>query len=258
VNKTILIAPFESSAARAFAEAARAAGWTVVLARSSGEEAEGRAAGRKQTAGKQARGTAGPQGAGSAVQAAAAADAGGAVEKQGVEAQGRAGSTVLSWNPSSYISTTALLLAAQNAVGPLGAAVIFEGGQTVDLLSSAPGSIEAEICAGCLGPSFLARGLIRQFEEQKSGSLLLYQKEIPPETPRGPAAALEAAAFRGLGDGLFEQGRGAGWQVFGILDSGGSEAEAARFAFRLLEDGKGGKTGRWLRFNGKSGIFGIF
>jgi hypothetical protein len=99
---------------------------------------------------------------------------------------------------------------------------------------------------------------VRYFEARKSGSLLLFAVEAPGETPRGPAAALAAEAFRGLGEGLFAQGRAASWQAFGLQDASGLEAESARFAIRLLDEGKSGKSGRWLRFTGKPGIFGMF
>ncbi len=269
MNKTILIAPFENAAARALSDAAQSAGWTVILARVTEQAAAGAAA---AAAGKMANARPSPsQNAEAAAAAAKTADraverntdaAAPQTEETAGQAEagsaGHAGVTRLFWNPSSYISASALLLAAENAAGALDAAVLFEGPQTVDLLSSAPGAIEAEIEGSCLGPAFLARGLIKRFEEQKTGSILLFQTEAPADTPKGPAACLAASAFRGLGDGLFAQARGAGWQAFGIQDSSGSEAEAARFALRLLEEGKSGKAGRWLRFNGKSGIFGMF
>lgn len=218
MNKTILIAPFESAAARALAEEARNSGWTAVLARSSAQAAR---------------------------------------SEPGAES---AGTTILAWNPPSYISASALLLGAKNAVGELDAAIILEepAAAKVDLLASAPGAIETALSASCLGPALLSRELVRYFEARKSGSLLLFAVEAPGETPRGPAAALAAEAFRGLGEGLFAQGRAASWQAFGLQDASGLELESARFALRLLDEGKSGKSGRWLRFTGKPGIFGMF
>ena len=128
----------------------------------------------------------------------------------------------------------------------------------MDLFASAPGAVETALASSCLGPALLARELVRCFEARKSGALLLFAVEAPSDAPRGPAASLASAAFRGLGDGLFAQGRAASWQAFGLQDASGLEAESARFAVRLLDEGKSGKSGRWLRFTGKPGIFGMF
>lgn len=223
MKKTILIAPFAGSLSRALAEEARASGWTVVLARAGAQAPEAKSP----------------------------------APERGGEA---AGTTVLAWNPPSYISASALLLAARNAVGELDAAILLEGGASaaVDLLSSPPGAVETALAESCLGPALLSRELVRHFESRKAGSLLLYAKEASAEAPQGPAAALSSAAFRGLGEGLFAQGRAASWQAFGVQDANGVEADGARFALRLLEEGKSGKSGRWLRFTGKAGIFGMF
>ena len=93
---------------------------------------------------------------------------------------------------------------------------------------------------------------------REGGALLLLGEEPPEDAPLGPVAVLAAGAFRGPGEGLFAASAEAPYDVYGVADRGGLPAEAARFALRLLEEGKSGKSGRWLRYGGKAGIFGVF
>ncbi|MBL8968201.1 MAG: hypothetical protein JNG85_14435, partial [Spirochaetaceae bacterium] len=169
-------------------------------------------------------------------------------------------SLVLSWNPASFVSASALLIAARNALGELDAAVILSepGAMRADLLGGKPGEIEAAIQDATLGPALLVRELARRFEARKSGDILLLGAEPPEDAPLGPAAALAAGAFRGLGEGLFVAAERAPYEAYGVSDKGGDPAQAARFAIRLLDERKSGKSGRWLRFGGKAGIFGVF
>lgn len=168
--------------------------------------------------------------------------------------------SVLAWNPSSFVSASALALAAKNALGELEAAVILSEPVAIraDLLGGGPGEVETAIAEATLGPALLSRELARRFEARKSGALLLLCVEPPDDAPLGPAAALAAGAFRGLGEGLFAASAEAPYDVYGVADRGGSPAETARFVLRLLSEGKSGKAGRWLRFGGKAGIFGVF
>jgi hypothetical protein len=164
---------------------------------------------------------------------------------------------VLPWNPSSYISASALVLAAKNAFGELDAAVLlFEPERPgLDLVGGKPGEIENGLHRAAIGPALLSRELLRSFETRRAGGLVLVDRAT--EAP-GPAAGLAAGAFRGLGEGIFALASEAAWEAFGIQDKCENPADTARFALRLLEAKKGGKTGRWLRFTGKPGLFGIF
>jgi len=179
------------------------------------------------------------------------------------------------WNPSSYISTGGLLLAARNALGEIHSAIIIcdpgaeraAGGRS-DLFGGTPGGSQAYIEENCLGPALLIRELVRRFRARRSGRILLLYVDREAEAPLGPSQALIAGAFKGLGEGLFSAAKAeaaknastktASWSAFGVADSSGSPEATARFALKLMDDPKAGKAGRWLRFAGKSGIFGVF
>jgi len=232
VSKTILVAPYEGPLAAALVSEARAAGWTVAIA-VSGVAVSGVA------------GSAGPS----------EAPAGDAAAPSGV--------TAFVLTPGSFVSSTTLFMSVRNALGDPDVVAIVSGsagGGSVggaDLVGGKPGEVEAAIQRETLGPAMLAREALRCFGTKKAGRLVLLGAE-PEGEAQGPAAALAAGAFRGLGDGIFAASKEAPWEAFGILDKGDSPSETARFVLRLLEDGRGGKSGRWLRFTGKPGLFGVF
>ena len=236
MNKTILVAPFDGPYAASLVNEARAAGWRVVLAvpetgaaKPSAEAAPGRPAGPQEDSDL----------------------------------------VTVAWNPASYVSTSALFLAARNAFGAgsagesgfagVDAAVLFSGahGLRADLVGGKPGEIEACLQRETLGPAHLVRETLRVFEARKAGSIVFVCPE-PEAGALGPAAALAAGAFKGLGDGVFAAAREAAWEAFGVLDKAGLPAETAKLVVKILEERKGGKSGRWLRFTGKTGIFGVF
>jgi hypothetical protein len=257
VKKTILIAPFEGPFAAALADEARAAGWAVLLARTDAP-AQAKPTG-KPAAGKEAAPLLEP------------------AEPRDFAA--------LPWNPSSYISTSSLFLAGKNALGELDAIVLLaeSGNARPDLIEGRPGELEAYLTRSAAGPAFLVRETVRSFEARRApgrdsgrdavrdGALVFVDREADsPASPAGsaaaagsgpsagPAAALAAGAFRGLAEGVFAMSREASWEAFGVIDRTGDDAELARFVLRLLEAKKSGKSGRWLRHTGKSGLFGKF
>jgi len=190
----------------------------------------------------------------------------------GVDDETLSGVTVFPLTPGSFVSSTTLFMSVRNALGDpdvvaivpcspgagggaAGATGAAAGG--VDLVGGGPGEAESAIQRGTLGPAMLVREALRCFGSKKAGRLVLLGAETEGET-LGPAASLVAGAFRGLGDGVFVASREAPWEAFGILDKGDNPVETARFVLRLLEDGRGGKSGRWLRFTGKPGLFGVF
>lgn len=249
MKKTILIAhpgeapsadaPYGGPLAAALVAEARAAGWTVALALKADPRAAAAAPASKPP--KQAA-------------------PGGEATEPAASLDGREEAKVLAWNPASYVSACALALAAKNALGEIEAAIVLSEPAALgaDLLADGPGKAETAIGEATLGPALLCRELARRFEARKSGALLLLGEEPPEDAPLGPVAALAAGAFRGLGEGLFAASAEAPYDVYGVADRGGLPAEAARFALRLLEEGKSGKSGRWLRYGGKAGIFGVF
>jgi hypothetical protein len=236
VNKTILVAPYEGPIAAALVSEARAAGWRVAIATVAG--------------GAGADPSAAPAGTAASVDAAP---------------QGAAPPDVAAFplTPGSYISSTTLFMSVRNALGDPDVVAIVSGGvaggaaRGADLVGGRPGEAEAAIQRETLGPAMLVREALRGFGARKAGRLVLLGAESEGEA-LGPAAALAAGAFRGLGDGVFVASREAPWEAFGILDKGENPVEAARFVLRLLEDGRGGKSGRWLRFTGQPGLFGVF
>jgi hypothetical protein len=227
VDTTILIAPGEGPLALALAAEARQAGWKCALAVKAGDPAP-------------------------AAQALSSPGSGAASRAEPVSDK-----LSFSWNPASYVSASALAIAATAAIGEIEVLALVADPATAlpDLLLATPGAAAAGIESACLGPALLAREMLRRFAARGRGRILLLCAEQPADAPAGPAAALAAGAFRGLGDGIFATGGHAAW---GVIDASGQVELAARFALRLLDEKKAGKTGRWLRFTGKPGIFGIF
>lgn len=227
VKKTILIAPSSPSPlALALADEARTAGWRVVLARTVPAQGEASQAG-----------TSGP--------ALAHPEDPDFLE--------------LPANPSSYVSVAALLLSVRNAFGDPDAVVLVQDPSAfrLDLLGGSAGEVESSLHREALGPALLAREVLRGFSARASGTMILACVEAEGGT-LGPAASLVAAAFRGLGDGIFAAAKESPWEALGILDRGSTPQETARFCLRLLGEGKGAKSGRWLKFTGKPGLFGGF
>jgi hypothetical protein len=226
VKKTILIAPFDGPLAAAIASEASASGWSVALALAHGSPAGG---------------APGP---------APAAEGG---------EDDRAASVTIAYEPRSFVSASALVLSAENALGPLDAAIlVFDPAVAkADFLGAKPGELAALVEERCSGPLFLARELVRRFEARRSGRLLLVAPESPRDAALGPAAAMADGAFEGLGSGLFAAASPAAlWSAYGLRDASGLADRLARYALELLEEPKPTKAGRWLRYSGKGGIFG--
>jgi hypothetical protein len=226
VRKTILIAPFDGPLAAALASEASAAGWSVVSALAHGNPGA------------------------SAGDAAAAPD---------LNSGAAVGSVAIAYEPRSFVSASALVIAAENAVGPLDAAVlVFDPAEAkADFLDAKPGELAALVEERCSGPLFLARELARRFESRRSGRLLLVAPESPRDAALGPAAAMALGAFEGLGTGLFSAAAAsAAWFAYGLRDASGQGERLARFSLELLSEAKPTKAGRWLRYSGKGGIFG--
>ena len=230
VAKNMIIGPGEGAAASSIARAARAAGWRVLLARASGgAEAAGPKAGHPRS------------------------------PLPPISGEG----DILAWNPASYVSAGALAINA-SALGDIEALVLVSepenGGPA--LFDGAPGSLASRLEEATLGPIWLAREIIRRFEAGGGGRILAISVEGPDEAQRVPGelawAAYLRSAFRGFGEGLFDRARNARWKAWGIVDKSGKSEALGDFAIALLEEGREAKSGRWLPFNGKSGIFGIF
>jgi hypothetical protein len=214
----MLIAPFEGPLATALAAEARAAGWAIALAMPGPPRP--------------------------------------AAEGEGEDASRE--TAPLAYNPASFVSVSALLLAARNALGELDAVVLVSdrGTAALDLAACKPGEISALVERKCTGLLYIARELVKRFEARKTGRLLLLCSEPPRDAALGPTTALAEAAFEGLGRGLFEASSGAAWCAYGIQDASSQPERAARYALGLLGDAKTSKAGRWLRFTGRTGIFG--
>jgi len=235
VSKTILIAPFDGPLAGALAQAAREAGWAAALATAPRRRAEA----PRESVREDARDEPGAERAPEAPEAGA-------------------GCVALPYDPESYVSTAALVTAACNALGDIDVAVLVADRRAdlVDLSAGKPGELGSLVGGLCAGPLYLVRELARRFEARKSGAILLATPERPRDAGAGAVAALAEGAFEGLGRGLFAQAEGSCWRAFGLVDASGQPDRAARYALSLLEDPRGSKAGRWLRYTGKAGLFG--
>lgn len=213
-----MIAPFDGPLAAALAQAAGDSGWSVALALAGGDRPE----------------------------AAGEAPAGGAR------------STCIRYDGRSFVSASALVLAAENAIGPLDAAVIVfdPAAPAADFIAAKPGELSLFVDERCSGPLFLARELARRFESRKAGRLMLVAPESPRDAALGVTAALADGAFEGLGSGLFAAASASPWSAYGIRDASGQPERLARYALDILAEPKPAKAGRWLRYSGKGGLFG--
>ena len=181
---------------------------------------------------------------------------GGSVE-EGDGAASHPKGTLLPWNPASYVSAGALALTATSALGEIDVLVLVCDPKTSEtsLYDGSAGRLGTAFEAAVTGPLYLTREMIRRFETVKAGRLLLVSAEAEPNTSW---STLVGAAFRGLGETAFARARGATWSAWGLAERSGKIEAAAEFALRLLEEQKTAKSGRWLPYNGKSGIFGVF
>lgn len=217
----MLLAPGEGEIARAIAAAAAAAGWLVTLAGRPGSGLAGDSDSARSTDGS------------------------------------------LPWNPSSYVSAGALTLGAE-AKGAIDVLVIVSAPEAGErsIFDGPPGSLATSMEEAALGPVWLCREMIRRFEARRSGRILLVSRELANPSELSPNEAAwpnyVASTFRGFGETLFGRARGAHWKAWGIADRSGKAEALATFALAHLDESKDSKSGRWLPFNGKSGIFGIF
>jgi hypothetical protein len=151
-----------------------------------------------------------------------------------------------------------VLSAATALGGELGAAAVMAvpASTKADFPAGRPADIAQLVDERCAGPLYLAREVVRRFEDKGYGRILLFAQESPRDAEAGPAASMAYGAFEGLGRGLFAAQAGGAWSAYGLRDSSGMPDRAARFALELLEEPKPTKSGRWMRFSGKSGLFG--
>jgi len=220
VNRTILIAPFDGPLATALASEAGDAGWSVALALAGGSSSAPPAEARTEAL------------------------------------PGTAQAACFNYDGRSFVSASTLVLSAENAIGPLYAAVlVFDpAAAKADFMTAKPGELSLFVDERCSGPLFLARELARCFEARKSGRLLLLAPEKPRDAAIGPVASMADGAFEGLGAGLFAAS--ASWSAYGLRDASGQADRVARYALELLSEPKPTKAGRWLRYSGKGGLFG--
>jgi len=231
----MIIAPFAGSFSSALDRSAQAAGWRTLRACRSEPPTRTEAFASAEAG----RGERGPAGAAS-------------TEAPRID---------IPWNPASYVSAGALALAAGEAEVLV---IVHEpDGADPSLFDAGPGGLGSALAAATEGPVYLAREFVRRFELAGKGRILLVSVEAP-ERAAGSAPgssafpALVAGAFRGLGEGLFDRARPGSFSAWGIQDRSGKPEAAAEFALRLLEEPKTSKSGRWLPYNGKAGIFGVF
>jgi hypothetical protein len=186
---------------------------------------------------------------------ALASRSGGVDEGDGSASDSRG--TLVPWNPASYVSAGALALTASSTLGEIDVLVLVCDPKTSEtsLYDGSAGRLGTAFEAAVTGPLYLAREMIRRFETAKAGRLLLVSAEAEQSTSW---STLVGAAFRGLGETAFARARGATWSAWGLAERSGKVEAAADFALRLLEEQKTAKSGRWLPYNGKSGIFGVF
>jgi NAD(P)-dependent dehydrogenase (short-subunit alcohol dehydrogenase family) len=156
----------------------------------------------------------------------------------------------LDWNPPSPISAGALILAAENRVGPLDCAVLAcSAPERAAASDFSPAGIDFIVNNHIKSYMLLAASLVRRFRSRQSGTLALVLLE---EQEAGLLAAPVFSAFRAFANCLLAQS-GEGGPRTAAFDCGSRTpadlTEIAGYVFRTLDGNRPSGTGRWFKFN---------
>jgi hypothetical protein len=168
------------------------------------------------------------------------------------------GRTRIPYSRGSRISARTIFIEASAAYDAIDAAVFvyspppFPAGP---FSQASPGEVEAFVDREIKGAMLLAREASSYFARRGRGALAFVL----------PEAGAEASAFEPLTRSLFKCLAQAAFDAstelmpaYGFQCSGGLDAAFARFLLKTLEDSPKKAAGRWHRYSGKGGIFGIF
>jgi len=202
------------------------------------------------------------------------------------KAENSGGAIPLSWNPASPISARTLVLAAENRLAQINDAIVICSPPAVFKTAVAllPEEIEIMVNDHIKGWFFLIRELALYFRRTGSGSLSLivpdsgkeawggegginalsmnalglnardmntrgvnaWEKNNPADL-LGPSAS---ASFRVFAQGVLASSENEPFQVKGFTTGeAGAETDFAAWFFKLLDEGAGKNSGRWLRFS---------
>ncbi|MDR1250338.1 MAG: hypothetical protein LBK63_13690 [Treponema sp.] len=173
----------------------------------------------------------------------------------------------LDWNPGSPVSARALVLAAENRLGRIDAAILActppAARKNAEDLKSA--DIEIIVNDHIKGWFFLAKELAALFRVRGAGSLALALSGAASGGDRdgvdliGPSVS---ASFSAFAQGLMASSQHDCYDVFGFTVPAGSSSgggdpgdNAGTFIFRTMEDGKRNR-GKWHKYGGKLSFLG--
>ncbi|MCL2608932.1 MAG: hypothetical protein FWD94_03390 [Treponema sp.] len=159
------------------------------------------------------------------------------------------------WNPGSAISSRALILAAENRLGPIDRAIFVCCPPTcpLPLAELGPADIEILVNEQIKGWLLLARELTGLFAKRQQTSLILAWHELPAKpgdrnAGTEPFASLTLAAFRALAGSLLVAATDEN-TVQGFTSSeSGNDSAFASFIFKCLDDPKRQQNGKIHRF----------
>lgn len=173
------------------------------------------------------------------------------------------GSAVISlpWNPSSAISSRALVTAARNKLQHIDDAVLlctpYALRKKADELN--PAEIEVLIADQIMSWFFLVRDLSACFHSQARGTLSLILSDTAGTGTReeqvdliGPSVA---ASFRALAQGVLASSFSESYNVLGFSSSEiGDEVGFASYAFKIIDESSKRSAGKWYKY-GRLGLF---
>jgi NAD(P)-dependent dehydrogenase (short-subunit alcohol dehydrogenase family) len=137
------------------------------------------------------------------------------------------------WNPGSPVSARSLVLAAENRIGTLGAAIVVcSAPNEAETRDFSPAGIDAIVNSHIKSYMFLSRELIRYFQQKKRGTLALVLLETPPQ---GLLSASVFGAFRGFSDSLLERSNTEHLRMASFLCDEKNPPPASEYAAYILK-----------------------
>ncbi len=162
------------------------------------------------------------------------------------------------WNRRSPISARFVMLQAANQDLDIDHAIIIHTPRNLKTpvhdLSS--GDIEERLDYDCKGYIFLLKELVQHFSARRKGSITFLSHNTGPDI-LSPMEAILDGAFEKLAESMFLQYEQDEFTIRGISTKLNQNRQIAEFVLQTIDENNARSRGKWHKFTGKSGIFGI-
>ncbi|WP_455381708.1 hypothetical protein [Salinispira pacifica] len=161
------------------------------------------------------------------------------------------------WNRRSPLSARSVVIRATNVLEKIDEAfIVFSSAD--DKFSPfhelSPADIELRVDSDVKGYIFLVKEIVAQFSRQGSGAVSLVL-QYPASSLGSPIGAAAVAAFRSIGEQLFNAYQNEPFSLRGFESTSDDAKEFARYLFTAGQEKAEKLRGRWHRYGGKSGLF---